>query len=143
MHITLEVNIYKIYLGMISKITICLISLILLSSCTLVSGDSKRRKFQTKIHRLIKQKTPDYAKCAKKHQLFKKLARKRINVVLKISIDAKGEVSKFNLDNKPYPGTFINCFFNATQLISFPKNPEKIEFEVTQPFNFSQRQSNP
>lgn len=123
---------------MIQKI--CYLTLtFLFISCSIFPHRARERKIQSDIVSKISGKAPNLSACAKKHKIFDHLKQERIRVVLYLSINNKGLVEKFKLDEKEYSESFTECMFKVVDLISFPKikNHELIELE--QPFIFSKK----
>ncbi|MFT6630947.1 MAG: hypothetical protein ACJAS4_000891 [Bacteriovoracaceae bacterium] len=119
--------------------TILLIFTFSLISCSIFPQRVRERKIQSEIISKISVKAPNLSNCASDHKIFAHFKEDRIRVVLSISINNKGLVEKFKLDDKPYNEDFVECMFKVIDLISFPKikNHELIELE--QPFIFSKK----
>lgn len=118
---------------------ITLVFLLFLLSCSLIKQSDENRDIQTKIVNILNSKSPEFSHCAKKSDLFKVFDQNRIRVVLFISIDEKGLLRKFKLDDKIYPESFANCIFQVADLSIFPKLKESQLIEIEQPFIFSEK----
>lgn len=114
-----------------------LICLFLFISCSLVPNRARERQIQTEILANLTEKSENFSSCVKSNDLFNKLNTKRIRVVLELSIDSNGQVSKFKLDDQKYPNEFSECIFNTVDTIIFPKVKNHEVIELQQPFVFS------
>jgi hypothetical protein len=121
------------------KKIITLLSLIALQSCSIIKNNSQERKIQSKIVNTLNSQSPKLSACAKKANVFKVFNQNRIRVVLYLTIDAKGSLRKFKLDDKIYPDEFANCVFQVVDLSIFPKSEKSQHIEIEQPFIFSEK----
>ena len=111
--------------------------ILILSSCSILPERYRQREIQTEIISKMTEKSPEFSKCIETNQLFTKFNTKRVRIVIFLSIDSRGQIEKFKLDQKKYPNEFSECIFTTLDTVSFPKikNHELIELE--QPFIFS------
>lgn len=107
------------------------------TSCSSFKERDKERTLQSKMIRALNEKTENFAGCAKNHNLFKALKQDRVRVEMDLSIGSAGKVEKFQIDNKPYPNTFVDCMFETAESISFPKLNKGETVQLTQPFIFN------
>jgi hypothetical protein len=98
---------------------------------------AREKDIQNEILSNLTEKSPQFSDCLKSNQLFKKFNTKRIKLVIFLTIDSKGHIEKFNLDEKKYPNLFSECIFNVVSTISFPKIKNHELIELQQPFIFS------
>jgi hypothetical protein len=115
------------------------ILILVLSSCSLFPTRVRERKIQTEIISKISGSSDQLAKCSKESDLFNKMKIERIRVLLYISINSKGQIEKFKLDDKQYPDDFSECVFKIVDLINFPKIQNNELIELEQPFIFSKK----
>lgn len=120
------------------KISLLLI-LLTLQSCSIIKSNSQERKIQSEIVNTLNSQSPKFSSCARKANVFKIFNQNRIRVVLYLTIDAKGTLRKFKLDDKIYPDDFANCVFQVVDLSIFPKSEKDQHIEIEQPFIFSEK----
>lgn len=111
--------------------------LILISSCTIFPERARERKIQSEIVSKLTNKSKKFSKCSRRSKIFNHFDSDRIRVVLHLSINSKGNVERFKLDDKNYPEKFANCIFKIVDLIKFPKIKNHEIIELEQPFIFS------
>lgn len=113
------------------------LALALLVSCSSFELRNEERTLQSKMIRALNEKTPQFAQCAKNHNLFSSLKKERVRVELLLNIGSKGRVDRFQIDNKPYPSDFVDCMFKTSEEIEFPKLKSGETVQLTQPFIFT------
>lgn len=118
------------------KIFNYILLILLISSCSLFEQRDKKRDIQSQILRSLNAKVPDFSKCANATEIFKKFDNKRVRVELNLTLNSKGQVENFQLDNKQYPDLFVECLFKTIDLIGFPKLEKDEVIELTQPMIF-------
>ena len=111
----------------------------LLTSCSLFPLRQRDREIQAQIISKLKLNAQDFAGCVKSNDLFNKLNKERIRVVMFLSINSKGQVEKFRLEDQKYPHNFSECIFNLVDAISFPEIKSHELIELEQPFIFSKK----
>lgn len=116
-----------------------LLSFILIASCSFFPQRKRERELQTKIISEINQQSFKLAECVKNSQLFNKFKQDRIRIVLFLSIDSRGQIEKFKLDDQKYPEAFSECAFKIIDSITFPKLGHHELIELEQPFIFSKK----
>ena len=122
-----------------NKILMIILASAFLGSCAFMRESGKHRNLQTQILSSITSKSSEFAKCAERSDLYQKLGDERIRVILTLNISKRGDLEKFQLDDKDYPGEFTDCIFGILELINFPSNEEGRLVEIEQPFIFSKR----
>ena len=108
----------------------------MMASCSLVIANKEHRELQTKIIQKISDKSSQFQKCAQKHKIHEHFKRNRVKTSMILTINHKGLVDKFRLDEKLYPEKFANCMFKVVDIIIFPKFKEGDLVNITQPFTF-------
>jgi hypothetical protein len=108
----------------------------LISSCSTFKERDKKRELQSEIIRALTTKTEDLGQCAKKFNLYDNFNTESIRVELNLTLNAKGQVEKFQLDEQNYPEKFADCMFNVVDLIAFPSLKKDEVIELTQPMIF-------
>lgn len=121
------------------KIIIHTILAISLISCSTFKERDKKRKIQSNILRSLNDKVPEFSKCAKVTDIFTILDKKRVRVELNLSLNHKGQVENFQLDNKQYPDKFVECLFETIDLIIFPALEPNEVIQLVQPMIFSEK----
>jgi superfamily I DNA and RNA helicase len=106
-------------------------------SCGSFKERTQERELQSKMIRALNEKTPQFASCAKEHDLFERLKEERIRVELILDINSKGQVDRFQIDNQDYPNSFVDCMFKIADMISFPELKRGEVVHLTQPFIFT------
>lgn len=119
---------------MIKLMLIVLSTLIL--GCSTFKERNKKRELQSEILRALNTKTSDLGSCAKKFKLYDHFQSENIRIELNLTINAKGQVEKFQLDDQKYPDKFVDCMFNVVDLIAFPHLNKDEVIELTQPMIF-------
>ena len=114
--------------------------LFFISSCSTFKQRDKKRKIQTEVLKVIYAQKMKLKKCAKNQDLFKKLSAERIRFTLLLSINQKGSIHSFSLQETIFPQKFGECLFKNLEKVKFPTfldlDYEKID--VIQPFILSQ-----
>jgi len=118
------------------KTFIFLIIVLNFQSCSLFMS-KKERLLQTDILAKLSSQSANLAKCTKNSNLFKIFDKKRIRVVIFLSINSRGQIKRFNLDDKLYPVEYAECVFKVVDLVNFPKLDNGEVIELKQPFIFS------
>ncbi|MEX0798751.1 MAG: hypothetical protein WD025_04875 [Bacteriovoracaceae bacterium] len=108
-----------------------------LISCGSLRQRNKERDLQSKMIRALNARTPQFAQCAKQHDLFALFGKDRVRVELVLDINARGQVENFQIDDKKYPNSFVDCMFEVADLIPFPRLNKNEMAQLTQPFIFS------
>lgn len=109
----------------------------LLLSCSSFEHRNQERTLQSQMIRALNEKTPDFANCARKHELFSALKQERVRVEVQLNIGSNGKVERFQIDSKPYPNQFVDCMFQVAESVDFPKLDKGETVELVQPFIFS------
>ena len=107
------------------------------SSCSTIKERNKKREIQSKIIRALNSKIKGYSKCAKSNDIYTSLGKDRIRVELQLLINHKGQVEKFQVDDKKYPDQFVECLFKIVDLIIFPALDKDTEANINQPMIFT------
>lgn len=110
-----------------------------LISCSTFKERDKKREIQSNILRALNAKVSDFSKCAKATDIFSVLNNKRVRVELNLTLNHKGQVENFQLDNKQYPDKFVECLFETIDLIIFPALEPNEIIQLTQPMIFSEK----
>lgn len=113
--------------------------LLLLQSCTMLPKRDRARDLQTDIIAKLSEKTPQIGNCARGAKLKDIFKTNRFRIELYLTLNSKGQIDRFKLDDKNYPNEFVECVFRVVDLIDFPKLKEGESIELTQPFIFSQK----
>lgn len=109
---------------------------IIFAACSSFEQRDQARTLQSKTIRALNAKTPEYAKCAKKHGIFEVFGQDRIRVEIMLAIGSRGQVDRFQIDNKDYPAKFVDCMFEVSETVDFPKLKPGESAQLTQPFIF-------
>lgn len=117
-----------------------LIILLSLVSCSLLPENSRKRKIQTEVVRTLTDRAPELSKCISENDLFEKFQTDRIRILVYLTINSKGQVEKFKLDEQKYPNEFSECIFQKIDSVSYPKIKEHEVLNLEQPFIFSKEQ---
>jgi hypothetical protein len=112
------------------------ISLVFLSSCSVVKERNKTRELQSEILREIKANNMAFSRCAKDTKIFDHFEQDRVRVELKIMLNHKGEIERFQTDEKKYPEAFLDCVYKILDKTKFPKLAQGEAVQFTQPFLF-------
>tara|TARA_B100001971_G_scaffold215195_1_gene260176 strand:- start:1380 stop:1742 length:363 start_codon:yes stop_codon:yes gene_type:complete len=113
-----------------------IITLLFITSCANIEERDKKRDLQSKIIRLISEKNKRYAACARENNIFKVTGKNRVKVDMQLTLNSDGKINKFEIINNMFADKFVDCMFNVTDLIAFPKLSENEVIELTQPFIF-------
>ena len=111
-------------------------TLIFITSCANLEDRGKKRDLQSKIIRLLSEKNKRYASCARKNNIFKVTGKERVKVDMQLTLNSDGKINKFEIINNKFSDKFVDCMFNVTDLIAFPKLDENEVIQLTQPFVF-------
>lgn len=110
--------------------------LLFITSCANLEERDKKRELQSKIIRLISEQNKRYAACARDNNIFKVTGKERVKVDMLLTLNADGKINKFEIANNMFADKFVDCMFNVTDLIAFPKLSENEIIELSQPFIF-------
>lgn len=113
------------------------LAIALLISCSALKQRDEQRTLQSKMIRAINAKTPQYAECALSSALFEAFNAERLRVEISLTVGSRGRVDRFQIDKKGYPEGFVDCMFEVSETIVFPKLNPGESVELTQPFIFS------
>ncbi len=120
------------------KKVLSLIILIFIStSCSTIKERNKKRSLQSETIRSLTAKNVTFGKCAKAADIFGHFKKERIRVELQLTLNEKGQIDKFQLDDKNYPNAFVDCLFQTVDLIIFPKLGANEVIQLNQPMIFS------
>lgn len=119
------------------KIIIHTLFLFCFFSCSSFKERDKKRDIQSNILRALNAKVTDFSKCAKVTDIFSILKQNRVRVELNLTLNNKGQVENFQLDNKQYPDKFVECLFQTIDLIIFPALEPSEVIQLIQPMIFS------
>jgi hypothetical protein len=108
-------------------------------SCSTFKERDKKREIQSSTLRALNDKAPVFSECAKVTDIFTVLNKKRIRVELNLTLNSKGQVENFQLDNKQYPDKFVECLFQTIDLIIFPALEPNEIIQLVQPMIFSEK----
>jgi hypothetical protein len=108
-------------------------------SCSSFKERDKKREIQSNTLRALNSKVKDFSECAKVTDIFTILKLKRVRVVLNLTLNSKGQVENFQLDNQQYPDKFVECLFQTIDLIIFPALEPNEVIQLVQPMIFSEK----
>ncbi len=109
-----------------------------ISSCSIFEQRDKKRKIQTEVLKVIYSQKIKLEICAKNEDLFDRLDAERIRFTLLLSINQKGNIHSFSLQETIFPQKFGECLFKNLEKIEFPKFSDYEKIDVIQPFILSQ-----
>ena len=77
-----------------------------------------------------------FSRCAKENKIFDHFKNDRVRVELVIMLNHRGEIDRFQTDDKKYPDAFVDCIYNILDKTVFPKLKHGEAVQFNQPFIF-------
>ena len=108
-----------------------------MTSCSTIVERNKKRALQSDIIRSLNSQNKTFSRCAKATNIFDHFKKERVRVEIQLTLNAKGQIDKFQLDDQNYPNDFVDCLFQTVDLIIFPKLESNEIIELNQPMIFS------